>query len=1481
MANIRYLDKEPTIRYTDEPQGALSGPEFDAMGNEVIRRGKAAAGGIEGAASMLSQLPSMLGGGIAGGATGLVTGDWDAAASVMQDVSDKIPYYKPQSEAGQDFQKMFEHAREWTGDMGGITGDVSPGIRAVNEMGFDIATGLIPLGPTVRGRGRTATEKRGAVEAMDAKNKAPAPEPTIRYTEPVQGELNLQQPVQGPDLGAMMERAQERTFHEPLQQQVEAAGPQADMFNDRGGQFPGTERVAEAARQKEMVPYEELSLADEGQAPRQPGFEFGKQGEMDFPLRQEVLDSPEVKQIIDSYRTEHARMLEEGAPPSAIAQLEQGFGEYMQKFGVKGPEDATGLRRPLYESGQDFQLGVAKTDRPALGKPAGWSEHSPTPFELSDGPIQLSIERALNKQAGVFNPGVFVEGFNRAKIALGNAVKLTAFTNRDMSALPPDVKQWAKVNTNHHLDAWGPLGPIFRIVAHDPRNNKPFGILELRRKGDFLEADWVHVEPAYRGLGLATEAYTFARELGNDIRASQVRTPEGKKMWEAHLKAGRAQIDPKTGRPYLPKIDQPIRGPKSQEGAIGFKKDPEFEKFKSELPEYFKKDAKAMYKEYKKLQAEKPVMQDEGAREAMSNIPGVKNLLDEYNENFKTVEEMAETFTASPDISGSIVGKTLTYGVLSGGDFVGRVFNSPMVKWGAHKVRSAQRDIGRQIAEVLYDKDSGLVPLWQDLSKADKTEWGKLVIENEGVRELGREELAAKGYSPKVVDFYLRTRDKLNNMFDYGNQIRTMMGYKPIDKRAGYFPAKFIGDFYVTITKTDEATGMKQIVGLYAGDSLKEVKGFQKKLTEMHEGTYEVSQIIEKSRGHHSEGYAHAYGVYSDLMNMVQSKSPDAQVLQRLIDEYQQDSLKKTAGFFQHQKFKRGIEGSTGRNQFRDELKNADDMMRSLQGYTHQLYEYGEFSKIGRDFRSLLDKNKFPDKENTQSYLRWYFDQARGAESRFAQLQNDVIDYMAHRLGFGGSKLRVAGGVARSYLTWNLLSGHNAKFVLQQLVQPSQFLAQNLTSLRSKGVDFTPGQMMDAWASGWKDSIDYRLGRAPEILTQDLNWAAKNHVFDQSVMHDLDNLITDKGVNLWTMLNGNHTIRLTEQFGRMQVFITFNKLLDGKLDSAKRRELAADLTTSLMTDYRPFEMPAMYRMAGPIGTAASSLSRYKHNFFSQLIDFTADYVRSGGSIEKLQPILLVLGVNTTLAGLMGLPGREDFDFLLNILKDFDAVDMNVTQTILASKNPNYVSHGLISSLTGSDLSASLSPGAALPREHSLMPLVSKGKAVIEAAAKFASTRTNATGFEFLKEVLPVSGLAQAPLEYFAKEGNVIMGKDNQGVVRRDSDAAWIKRLLSMRDLDEAKERTATFEIKKDEDRRKGRVEKLIDRAYEDAMAGKNVLQIYREDMQKLNMLPPDLIDGIKRIHKNRMTTEAERFGGTPPTSQQQIRKQMELQKYRP
>jgi GNAT superfamily N-acetyltransferase len=74
------------------------------------------------------------------------------------------------------------------------------------------------------------------------------------------------------------------------------------------------------------------------------------------------------------------------------------------------------------------------------------------------------------------------------------------------------------------------------INAYDPKKkNKIIGNADFVVKGRgskrSLVSDYTYVDPKYRGEGIATMMYAYAKSLGNDIKGSNIQTPMGKKMW--------------------------------------------------------------------------------------------------------------------------------------------------------------------------------------------------------------------------------------------------------------------------------------------------------------------------------------------------------------------------------------------------------------------------------------------------------------------------------------------------------------------------------------------------------------------------------------------------------------------------------------------------------------------------------------------------------------------------------------------------------------------------------------------------------------------------------------------------------------------------------------------------------------------------------------------------------------------------------------
>jgi hypothetical protein len=83
---------------------------------------------------------------------------------------------------------------------------------------------------------------------------------------------------------------------------------------------------------------------------------------IEFPLRQEVLQWPEHAEAINSYvrrakawqdKISNASDYDKIAEyQTQLDKISKSFGEHMAKFGIDSAEDATGLRRPLYDGGK-------------------------------------------------------------------------------------------------------------------------------------------------------------------------------------------------------------------------------------------------------------------------------------------------------------------------------------------------------------------------------------------------------------------------------------------------------------------------------------------------------------------------------------------------------------------------------------------------------------------------------------------------------------------------------------------------------------------------------------------------------------------------------------------------------------------------------------------------------------------------------------------------------------------------------------------------------------------------------------------------------------------------------------------------------------------------------------------------------------------------------------------------------------------------
>lgn len=112
------------------------------------------------------------------------------------------------------------------------------------------------------------------------------------------------------------------------------------------------------------------------------------------------------------------------------------------------------------------------------------------------------------------NPKVFKRGFEKTKLILNGKYMLVA----KHGALPYIPGKKASESDQ------------FRIEAYD--NNVMIAWVNFENINDNLEALDLVVQPSYRRQGIATEMYTFAKELDNTVVPSSKQTPDGKAFWK-------------------------------------------------------------------------------------------------------------------------------------------------------------------------------------------------------------------------------------------------------------------------------------------------------------------------------------------------------------------------------------------------------------------------------------------------------------------------------------------------------------------------------------------------------------------------------------------------------------------------------------------------------------------------------------------------------------------------------------------------------------------------------------------------------------------------------------------------------------------------------------------------------------------------------------------------------------------------------------
>jgi len=218
---------------------------------------------------------------------------------------------------------------------------------------------------------------------------------------------------------------------------------------------------------------------------------------------------------------------------------------------------------------------------------------------------------------------------------------------------------------------------------------------QTKDKEMYIESEWSHVDEAFRKQGIASDVYDFARELGNDIRASSSRTAGGRGLWKKQIERESGSVPESDYRPVLPRKQKGSFDyfDRSKQNFADFKKETEKMLGKGAFPDVVLKALWRDKNEGKRLDTN--ASPEAAAIDAIDGVPGIREKLGAlFSTEMKSFEEIAPLIDKAKDIPGSIVSKAGQQ-LMSGMKAIARYYDNPMLKAIGDHVNAAKQNIDK------------------------------------------------------------------------------------------------------------------------------------------------------------------------------------------------------------------------------------------------------------------------------------------------------------------------------------------------------------------------------------------------------------------------------------------------------------------------------------------------------------------------------------------------------------------------------------------------------------------------------------------------------------------------------------------------------------------------------------------------------------------------------------------------------------------
>lgn len=890
------------------------------------------------------------------------------------------------------------------------------------------------------------------------------------------------------------------------------------------------------------------------------------------------------------------------------------------------------------------------------------------------------------KQGGAINPEVFAEGFEKLK-QLADGTWLRAY-NRDGMLMVEAVKDSRKMGEVA-------FNPMEKNNALGFERERPRSELRSHAEQTDLKAGIAHVNPENRGKGYATDMYKFASELGNDIRASSIQTPQGTKMWNSFEKKGLANSNG-----YIPK---------KQRGVLMID------------PNHANK------------------------AQVLNTVGGIRKVLGEIAPRLEKAEDVITAAKTMKDVEQNLAQKMLN-AFTKGGLYQAIKTGNPVVKFASDKILNADRLSRAEIQEFVHGK---LGPAFRELNKKEQAElWSAMSYADLVQKEITPDMLAKYGFNEKQVAALEAHREVMKHAFTQLNKAREILGKKPVEERVAYAAMRSSGDFRRLVYSLDEQ-GNKVVVGIVGSNFRKKVNGLKESL-EAKGFKVGEERYYGGSRQRNSVNEA-----FMDAVEFLADQDPRAKAFLEVLDNISKDEAYNFLNTKRHTMQKKGIEGMEGRKSWLTAEENAKDGLHAQMQYAEAAIKWGHIAEAAVEIRKVINEPslKMP---NAVKWTEEYLQNAMGFNpSEFGRKAEDTVAALFNAAGVGYSIPRQTMAVSRKVVNTVLL-GLNPAFWTTNLVQPLASMPAMKAYLTSRGLDasFDFGTGGNYLAKGGITAAKKTMGKMDAFEQAATDYAKKHHVYGSDLVEHSN--LPRKTAEYYADKVGNFAAGAIESSTRQMMFYGLSHLLKENGMSVKNGlfEAAHNLTDMAMNNYSPTERPQFYNKLGPVGDLAANLQSYKHNELSRIAMFARE-----AATGNVRPLLTQLATGVFMAGVLGTIGFAEADQLYKYITKLAGKPDSLTGAVIrlsesmpVAGNKNAMSHGAFSFM-GLDMSKRLGMQDVVPNSlaEAAFPGGAKLGKIAGEAYDFAKSPTEMNGKRLAREAAPGFATGAMDRQWFSKQ----------------------------------------------------------------------------------------------------------------------------------